>query len=92
MKSGLLTSLTNRGEPVIEVFDANHRNRGELYLVHRWDGVDLRVDYAEETLRNLSRIWKRPVRLETRLEEKAVLLSFDEDGINAEEIKATVEP
>jgi stage V sporulation protein R len=55
---------------VIEVVDANFENRGELQLVHRWDGQDLRVDYAQATLKNLKRIWKRPVRLHTQKDGK----------------------
>ncbi len=86
VKEELLLGLTNRGEPVVEVVDGNHRNRGELYLVHRWAGVDLRLDFARETLRNLFAIWKRPVHLETRTEEVGLLLSFDENGPSSEEM------
>jgi stage V sporulation protein R len=69
--------LTNMGQPRIFVKDANHRNRGELYLWHQWDGVDLRFDLAIETIRNVHRIWKRPVHIETKEEGRGRLLSFD---------------
>lgn len=77
IKQKLLQSLTNMGEPFIAVVDANHSNRGELYLKHTHDGVDLKVDYAKDTLANLFRIWKRPVHIETIVEERGKLLSFD---------------
>ena len=32
------------------VLDGNYRNRGELYLGHRHNGVDLDIKYAQETL------------------------------------------
>lgn len=78
IKQQLLFNLTNFGEPLIEVVNANHQNRGELYLVHRWEAVDLRPDYAAATLENLQALWGRPVHLETILSEKGpVLFSYN---------------
>jgi len=77
IKERLLFSLTNFGRPLIDVLDGNHGNRGELYLRHQHGGVDLKVDEAEATLRNIHKLWTRPVHLETRIEDKGHLLSFD---------------
>ena len=77
VKQALLFHFTNGGRPVIEVQDANYANRGELLLVHRHAGVDLRTDWAKEVLENLTRIWKRPVRIETLIGKKAVRLGHD---------------
>ncbi len=77
VKPKLLQQFTNMGQPVIELVDANHRNRGELYLVHRSDGTDLREDFARQTLRALHTLWTRPVHIEVAIEGKAVLWSFD---------------
>ncbi|WP_298820096.1 SpoVR family protein [Chloroflexus sp.] len=77
VKEKLLFRLTNFGQPVIFVEDGNYGNRGELYLRHRHEGVDLKMDYARETMRNLHKIWTRPVHLETVIDEKRRLLSFD---------------
>ncbi len=77
VKDKLLFQLTNSGEPVITVHDANHSNRGELLLVHEHLGMDLRQDYAKETLSALVRVWKRPVCIATKIEQKSVLLRFD---------------
>lgn len=86
VKQELLGMFTNRGQPTIEVLDGNYLNRGELYLIHRWEGVDLRQDYALETLKNLHRIWKRPVHIETMVEEKGQLLSFDGEKVESREL------
>jgi stage V sporulation protein R len=40
-------------------------------------GTDLRHDYAKETLQALVRVWKRPVTLATKLENKPVALKYD---------------
>jgi stage V sporulation protein R len=77
VKDRLLFSLTNMGQPFISVVDANFENRGELYLKHRFDGMELRQDYAKDTLANLYRLWTRPVHIQTVLDEKPALLSFD---------------
>jgi stage V sporulation protein R len=77
IKQKLLFRLTNFGQPYIVVEDGNYNNRGELYLRHRHEGVDLKIDYARDTLRNLQRIWNRPVHIETILDDKKRLISFD---------------
>ena len=77
IKERLLFNLTNFGQPIIRVKDANHRNRGELYLQHEYFGVDLRLDHAQDTLRHLHRLWTRPIHLETCVNGRATLLSFD---------------
>ena len=64
----MLYQLTNFGQPFIYVEDGNFENRGELLLRHQHDGTDLRLDYARDTLQNLSRVWKRPVCVLTRVE------------------------
>ncbi len=77
IKEKLLFSLTNRGQPFIDVTNANYQNRGELYLLHHHDGIDLRQDYAQETLKNLFFIWKRPVGIETLAEGKEKIFYYD---------------
>ncbi len=77
IKERLLFGLTNFGRPLIHVKDGNFRNRGELYLEQEYFGVDLKLDYAQDAIRHLHRLWTRPVHLETRVEGRPMLLSFD---------------
>jgi stage V sporulation protein R len=77
VKEKLLAQLTNFGNPSIFVEDANYENRGELLLMHEHRGVDLRSDYARETMASLVRIWKRPVSLATQIDGKKAVLRFD---------------
>ncbi len=77
IKQRLLFSLTNFGKPWIVVVDGNYRNRGELLLRHLHSGVDLRLDHAADVLANLHAIWSRPVSLQTVVEDKPTILSFD---------------
>lgn len=77
VKQRLLFSLTNFGKPWIEVVDGNFGNRGELLLFHKYNGVELRLDHASDTMMNLQFIWGRPVHLQTMVDEKPALLSYD---------------
>jgi stage V sporulation protein R len=89
IKQQLLFQLTNMGHPIIEVDHGNYRNRGELYLVHRHEGVDLQLDQAEDTLRHLHGLWKRPVHLETVIFERRKVLSFDGKEHTRRELKSS---
>ncbi len=77
VKNQLLDSLTNMGQPNIYVEDANFENRAELLLVHRHEGADLDPNFAAETLKNLFKIWSRPVNIRTVGEGKEMMLRFD---------------
>jgi stage V sporulation protein R len=77
IKQRLLFSLTNFGKPWIYVVDGNFRNRGELLLRHQHNGVELRLDHAADVLANLQFIWGRPVSLQTLVDGKPTMLSFD---------------
>lgn len=77
IKLQLLNNLTNHSRPFIYVEDGNYRNRGELYLKHRYSGVELRQDYARDTLVNVQKLWSRPVHIETVIDDAPTVLSYD---------------
>ncbi len=77
IKQQLLNNLTNHGRPFIHVLDGNYRNRGELYLFHRFQGTELKQDYAQDTLVNLEKLWSRPVHIETIVDDTPTILSYD---------------
>lgn len=87
VKEKLLFQLTNGGNPTILVKDANFRNRGELFLHHEHQGLDLRRDYCEATMASLARIWKRPVNLQTVAEGKLVILTHDGRDLKSDAVK-----
>ncbi len=77
VKRQLLANLTNLGRPQISVRDANYKNRNELFLEHRYEGVELKIDHAQATLENIYKLWTRPVSIETTLDDEQCVLSFD---------------
>ncbi len=77
IKKRLLFSLTNFGKPWIYVVDGNYRNRGEMLLRHEHNGIDLRMDRAADTLANVQSLWGRPVHLQTVVDDKPSMMSYD---------------
>lgn len=84
IKKKLLASLTNFGQPQIQVIDGNFENRSELLLEHVYDGVQLDMAFAKATLKNLCLIWSRPVHIMTQIDDRSICLSHD--GENYKEI------
>lgn len=80
IKQTLLYRLTNMGRPFIYVVDGNYANRGELFLAHKHNGLDIEIKYAAETLKNLWKIWRRPVHLQARIDDDMVLMSYLSDA------------
>ncbi|MDM7324142.1 MAG: SpoVR family protein [Thermus sp.] len=74
-KKALLFRLTNGGYPIVELVEANYGNRGELLLMHIYEGAELDLKKTKAVLENLHRLWGRPVHIKTVVEGKETLLS-----------------
>ncbi len=89
VKQTLLHRLANMGQPYIYVVDANYLNRGELFLAHQWNGLDLEIATAVEVIRSLRHIWGRPVHLQARIDQETLLFScknLDDEQVKREKI------
>ena len=80
VRDSIVDSMTNFGQPILTVEDGDYKRRGELYLKHAFDGKALDPDYTERVLRNIQKLWSRPVHLETMKDDKPVLYSCDNEG------------
>ena len=69
VKKKLMLRFTNFGKPTIAVHDGNFRNRNELLLVHHYNGVQLDLREAKQTLERVFELWGRPVALKTIVKE-----------------------
>jgi stage V sporulation protein R len=79
IKQTMLYQLTNMGRPFIYVVDGNYCNRGELFLAHKHNGLDIEIKFAAETLKNLYQLWQRPVHLQAKIDDDMILFSFAGD-------------
>jgi stage V sporulation protein R len=77
IRDQLVFSRVNGGFPYLEVTDGDWQRTGELYVTHRYEGVELDLKYVERTLPYLSQLWGKPVHLETLVDDKEVLFSCD---------------
>jgi stage V sporulation protein R len=77
VRDGIVQSMTNAGLPYIVVEDGDYHGNGELLLRHCYEGQELDVPYAEQTLRYTQKLWGRPVHLATIVGDKPVVLDVD---------------
>lgn len=70
VKKKLLFQHTNLGRPIIKVATGNYGNKGELLLLHFYNGVGLHLEEAKEVLKNIYSMWGRPVNLKTIIKRK----------------------
>jgi stage V sporulation protein R len=61
----LIPQHSTLGIPHIEIIDADYRNRGELLLEHRHDGIGLDPEYARGTLTQVAMLWGKPCTVRT---------------------------
>jgi len=80
VRDSIVDSMTNFGQPILTVEDGDYKRRGEMYLKHAFDGKELDPDYTERVLRNIQKLWGRPVHLETVKDDKPILFSCDNEG------------
>jgi len=88
VKQQLLSQLTNFGQPMIKVIDANYGNRNELLLDHSHEGVDLDSRFTNETLKNIFKVWKRPVHIHTIVEKEPNRISYNGEKVSMEKLSA----
>jgi stage V sporulation protein R len=65
VKKKLLLHHTNLGKPTIKVVTGNYDNKGELLLIHEWNGIGLHWEDAKQVLKNIHAMWGRPTNLKT---------------------------
>lgn len=77
VRDQLVANMTNFGFPYIDVADGDYNGNRELYLKHRFEGVELDLRYAKKTLQNCYRLWGRPVHLETVVDGELYVMHCD---------------
>ncbi|AMA74002.1 MULTISPECIES: SpoVR family protein [Aneurinibacillus] len=77
VRDQLVTSRVNGGFPYILVQDGDYLRNGELYLFHQYEGMELDIKHLERTLPYIYKLWGRTVHLETKIEERRVLFTYD---------------
>ncbi len=77
VRDQLVSMRVNGGFPYIVVKNGDYLRNGELYLVHGYEGMELDPHYLENVLPYIYQLWGRPVHLETYVDKKPMLYSYD---------------
>ena len=77
VQNQLIAQRVNGGFPYIVVEDGDYIRNGELYLVHKFEETELDVPYLESVLPYVHQLWGRIVHLETYVDNKLVVFSYD---------------
>ena len=77
VRDQLVANMTNFGFPYIEVTDGDYDGNRELYLTHRYEGVELDMKYARRTLEHVYKLWGRDVHLETQVDEEPMVMHYN---------------
>ncbi|MCI0487036.1 MAG: SpoVR family protein [Blastocatellia bacterium] len=77
VRNQLVANMNNFGFPYIEVIDGDYDGNRELYLMHRYEGVELDMKYARKTLEYIYKLWGRDVHLETVVDEESLVMHYD---------------
>jgi stage V sporulation protein R len=73
----LVNSMVNFGHPYLQIENGDHAGKGELYIRHVYEGQELDLKYAERTMPYVHQLWGKPVHVETILDDKPHLLTWD---------------
>lgn len=77
IRDQLVYSRVNGGFPYIVVENGDFERNGELYLKHEYEGMELDLKYVERTIPYIHQLWGKPVHLESVIENKKVLFTYD---------------
>lgn len=77
IRDQLAYARVNGGFPYLVVKNGDYLNNGELYLQHKFEGVELDLKYVERTLPYVYQLWGKTVYLETVVEDKTLLFMYD---------------
>ena len=77
VRNQLVTGKINGGFPFLLVKDGNYLKNGELYLYHQFENIELDIKYLEKTIPYIYTLWGKTVHLETIIEQRKVLFTYD---------------
>jgi stage V sporulation protein R len=78
VRDTLVQSRIHCGIPYISVTTQDQH----LYLIHHYEGVELDLRHVEKTLPFVYELWGKDVYLETKIEDRNVLFSYDGEKVH----------
>lgn len=82
VRDQLVSMRVNGGFPYLTVTDGDYLKNGELYITHGFEGIELDIKYLEKVLPYIHQLWGRKCHIETMVESRAMLYTYDGKGIH----------
>lgn len=82
IRDKLVNMRVNGGFPYLTVIDGDYLKNGELYIKHWYEGIELDIKYLEKVIPYIYQLWGRTVHIETVIEERNMLYSYDGKGVH----------
>ncbi|TKC18091.1 SpoVR family protein [Robertmurraya kyonggiensis] len=82
VRDQLVNMRVNGGFPFLTVSDGDYLKNGELYIKHWYEGIELDLKYLEKVLPYIYQLWGRGVHMETVIEDRNMLFSYDGKGVH----------
>ncbi|XBP67623.1 SpoVR family protein [Bacillus velezensis] len=82
VRDQLVNMRVNGGFPYLTVNDGDYLKNNELYIKHWYEGIELDLKYLEKVLPYLHQLWGRSVHIESVLEDREVMFSYDGKGVH----------
>ncbi|COD15088.1 SpoVR family protein [Streptococcus pneumoniae] len=82
VRDQLVNMRVNGGFPYLTVNDGDYLKNNELYIKHWYEGIELDLKYLEKVLPYLYQLWGRSVHIESVLEDREVMFSYDGKGVH----------
>ncbi|KAB2331027.1 SpoVR family protein [Bacillus mesophilum] len=82
VRDQLVGMRVNGGFPYLTVTDGDYLKNGELYIKHWYEGIELDLKYLEKVLPYIHQLWGRNVHMESMVEGKEMVFSYDGKSIH----------
>lgn len=82
VRDQLVSMRVNGGFPYLTVNEGDYLKNNELLIKHWYEGIELDLKYLEKVLPYLYQLWGRSVHIESVLEDKQVMFSYDGKGVH----------
>nr|WP_239094332.1 SpoVR family protein [Bacillus sp. B15-48] len=82
VRDQLVGMRVNGGFPYLMVVDGDYQKNGELHIKHSYEGIELDIKYLEKVMPYIHQLWGRKVHIETIVEDRVMLFTFDGKGIH----------
>lgn len=81
VRDQLVSMRVNGGFPYLTVNDADYQKNGELLVKHWYEGIELDLKYLEKVMPYIYQLWGRKVHMETIVEGRTMLFTYDGNSI-----------